>query len=143
MSLDFRLSAPIIINMRRFAFLIAVMAWLLQSLMPALALPAAHHHGMASSMVAAMPHSGSRHEHGSSAHTQDQHASPMVRHCPDCSAKPAKAACAMSLCAACTPLTPQMMLPPIAPVTAGLLHPLPVPRLPGMTPGPMDPPPRA
>lgn len=136
--------------MLRFALPIAVIAWLFSSLMPAFALASAHAHGAAISVLEAMPkataamdaHPG--HDHATAhPHTVSQMAS--ASHCPDCTdtpAKPEKPACAMSLCAACTSLVPDLMLATVRPAMAGRLIALAIPPLAGMAPGPADPPPR-
>lgn len=130
--------------MRRFALLIAVLAWLLSSLMPAFALSSAQDHAGHAQLVEAMPHTAtvSDHRHaGSGAH--DHAAMNTAAPCPDCDGQPAKPACAMSLCAACTSLVPDLMLSAFRPAIAERLVAFTIVPLTGMAPGPSDPPPRA
>lgn len=130
--------------MRRFAFPIAVIAWLLTSLMPALALSSAQDHAGHAPVMEAMPHSAAvaAHPHaGAGAH--DHAAMNTAAPCPDCDGQPAKPACAMSLCAACTSLVPDLMLSAFRPAMADHPAALPTSPLTGMAPGPTDPPPRA
>ncbi|MBT9368938.1 hypothetical protein [Rhizobium sp. CSW-27] len=128
--------------MRRFAFPIAVIAWLFTSLMPALALPSAQDHAGHAPVMEAMPHAAAVAAHppaGAGAHDHAAKTTP----CPGCDGKPVKVACAMSLCAACTSLVPELMLAAFRPAMADHPAALPISALTGMAPGPADPPPRA
>lgn len=132
--------------MRRFALPIAVLAWLLSSLMPAFALSAVQWHAGHTQFIEAMPHTVtvSDHRHagsGADDHTAHEHAATKTPPaCVDCAEKPA---CAMSLCAACTSLVPDLMLAAFRPAIAEGPLALPISPLAGMAPGPTDPPPRA
>lgn len=132
--------------MRRFALPIAVLAWLLSSLMPAFALSAAQDHAGHVQFFEAMPHTAtvSDHRHagsGADHHTAHEHvATKTAPACADCVDKPA---CAMSLCSACTSLVPDLMLSAFRPAIAERLVAFTIVPLTGMAPGPSDPPPRA
>lgn len=163
--------------MRRFAFLIALIAWLFSSLMPALALSGPHDHSGPAPVLEAMPHSLARsgqRQMSEGAHDPSRHALASQRFvrfvccsdagsgrktaghlsgtglgdiktapaCQNCADKPAKPACAMSLCAACTSLVPALMLTPFRPATADRPARLAVSPMAGLAPGPVDPPPR-
>lgn len=125
--------------MRRMALFIMVLAWLLQGMMPALALPmpGAGHHGMAEAMV---------HQHKPmDAHEGHQAPSDLVSqsHCPSCDEKPVKSACAMSLCGACTTVLPMLALEQVPAPAFRYPAPALVPELIALHAAPLLPPPRA
>ncbi|MGN7292184.1 hypothetical protein [Rhizobium sp. SAFR-030] len=125
--------------MRRFALLIMVLAWLLQGMMPALAVPmpdAAHHN-----MTEAMPHSHQPATAQTHHHPERQAASHPP--CPDCPPHTSKSVCAMSLCAACTALPPLLLVDGGAAPIFRYPAPGPVAALAAIRPAPLLPPPRA
>jgi hypothetical protein len=139
--------------MRRFRFLIAVMAWLLQGLMPALAWPMPQDAPMAHSMV----HEIATDTMPPMDHAAMGHGAPMLTKampglttgathhaCPDCDKQPkTMMTCMMGLCAACTVLVPELVFQSGQPV--GIRYPMPLPAaaLLAGRPAPLDPPPRA
>lgn len=138
----FRRSIIILFLMRRFALPIAVIAWLFSSLMPALALSSAQDHAGHAPVVETMTHSAAiavRPHAGAHDHATMNTAAP----CQECDGKPAKPSCAMSLCATCTSLVPDLMLTAFRAAIAERPAALPISPLTGMAPGPADPPPRA
>ncbi|MDO1581156.1 hypothetical protein [Rhizobium oryzicola] len=129
--------------MRRIAFLMAVLAWLFQGLMPALALPLpdaipgamSGAMPMAHASMEAMPHEG----HEAHMHMDGQ----AKTHCPDCDKKPVKTSCAMSFCAACMSLVPDLVMADGKPIAASYPGPMPAEPLLDTIPRPIAPPPRA
>lgn len=138
-------------DMRRFAFLLALLAWLFQGLMPALALPMAaggmpmmrdHPIPGAEATISLHPH-GKLHETAmTSAEHADRNAG-SAGHCRDCADTHHKTGCAMSLCAACTSLVPPLVLAGGHPMALRYPAPLPDAVLLDRAPAPLDPPPRA
>jgi hypothetical protein len=125
--------------MRRLAFFIMVLAWLFQGMMPIFALPMAGtgHPGMTEAMV---------HQHTSvDAHSGHSASTDPVPHgkCPSCDEKTKKAACAMSLCAACTLLVSVLALEQAQAPAFRYPAPERMTALVSMLPAPLLPPPRA
>ncbi|WP_137132419.1 hypothetical protein [Rhizobium sp. FY34] len=121
------------------AFFIMVLAWLLQGMMPALALPMSGtgHHGMAETKVHQHKPSETHAGHSMSIETAAQ------TPCPSCGDKPVKSACTMSLCGACTTVLPLQVLEQVPAPAFRYPAPALVPALVALHAAPLLPPPRA